>query len=234
MSEIAAFEASSGVRLAPPKRSLVVFASFLLAITIALGLAVTFGFGHLVERSLLKSIAFRQSVTNDALIEAARWVTWLGDAAQRSLVMVGFAAWLLWRKRPWAALVMVVIPPLAGAGSSILKEAFARARPDVVPHLDLVTNLSFPSGHATNGMATYLLAALLIAQVRRPLGLGLALSFAGAIGASRMLLGVHWPSDVLGGWIWGAGFALLGLWIVQKQEALSKSEAQPDPDVPAP
>ena len=233
MSETAAFEASSGVRLVSPKRSLVVFASFLLAITIALGLAVTFGFGLMVERSLLKSIAFRQNVTNDALIELARWVTWMGDASQRSLVMVVFAAWLMWRRRLWAALVMVVVPPLAGAGSSLLKEAFARARPDVVPHLDLVTNLSFPSGHATNGMATYLLAALLIAPARRSLALVLAFLFAGAIGASRMLLGVHWPSDVLGGWLWGAGFALLGLWMAEKREALSKGETKPDPDVPA-
>ena len=233
MSEIASVEPNSAVQTVRPDRSLAAFACLLLATTLALGLAVTFGFGHLAERSLLKSIAFRQNVTNDALIEVARWVTWMGDAAQRSLVMVVFAVWLLWRKRPWAALVMVVVPPLAGAGSSIMKEAFARARPDVVPHLDVVTNLSFPSGHATNGMATYLLAALLIAQARRPLALVMALSFAGAIGASRMVLGVHWPSDVLGGWLWGAGFALLGLWIVQTQETRSKGETKSDSDVPA-
>lgn len=232
MSEVTAFESGSAVQTVRPRASLIGFASLLLAITVALGLAVTLGFGHLAERSLLKSIALRQNVSSDLLIEAARWVTWVGDASQRSLVMVAFGVWLLWRKRPWAALVMVVIPPLAGAGSSILKEAFARARPDVVPHLDLVTNLSFPSGHATNGMATYLLAALLIARIRRPLALGFALSVAGAIGASRMLLGVHWPSDVLGGWLWGGGFALLGLWIVRKQEGGLKREANPDPDIP--
>ena len=90
MSELAAIEASSTVLVAPPKRSLIVFGSLLLAITIVMGLAVTFGVGQMVERSLLKSIAFRQNVSNDILIEAARWVTWLGDAAQRSLVMVGF------------------------------------------------------------------------------------------------------------------------------------------------
>ena len=233
MSEFATIEPSSAVLVAPPKRSLIVFASLLLAITIAMGLAVTFGFGHVVERSLLKAIAFRHNVTYDFLIEAARWITWFGDAAQRSLAMVVFAALLLWRKRPWAALVMVVVPPLAGVGSSILKEAFARARPDVVPHLDLVSNLSFPSGHATNAMATYLLAALLIGRVRRPLGLGLAFSVAAAIGVSRLLLGVHWPSDVMGGWLWGAGFALFGAWIVQKQESRSKGEANPDSDVTA-
>jgi undecaprenyl-diphosphatase len=227
VSELAPIEASSTVLVAPSKRTLVVFASLLLAITIAMGLAVTFGVGQMVERSLLKSIAFRQNVTNDILIEAARWVTWLGDAAQRSLVMVVFAAWLLWRKRAWAALVMVVVPPLAGVGSSILKEAFARARPDVVPHLDLVTNLSFPSGHATNAMATYLLAALLIAHTRRSLWTVAAVAVAGMIGASRMLLGVHWPSDVIGGWCWGAGIALFGVAIVQRLEARQIAKRTP-------
>lgn len=234
MSESVALDATTAVQPAQSKRPLASFACLLLATTLVLGLAVTFGFGHLAEQSLLKLIAFRQNVTSDILIEATGWVTWMGDASQRSLVMVVFAAVLLWRKRFWAALAMVVVPPLAGAGSSILKEAFARARPDVVPHLDIVSNLSFPSGHATNAMATYLLAAMLIARVRRRLGLGLALSVAGAIGASRLLLGVHWPSDVLGGWLWGAGFALFGLWLVQKQEVRSKGETQPDPDVTAP
>lgn len=233
MNDVDTLGATVAVLPSQRHRSLASLACLLLATTLALGLAVTFGFGHLAERSLLKSIAFRQNVTSDILIEATGWVTWMGDASQRSLVMVVFAVLLLWRKRLWAALVMVVVPPLAGAGSSLLKEAFARARPDVVPHLDIVTNLSFPSGHATNAMATYLLAALLLAQVRSRMGLGLALSVTGAIGASRLLLGVHWPSDVVGGWLWGAGFALLGLWIVQKQEARSKGEAQPDPDVPA-
>ena len=206
------------VEARPPGRSPVALALVLMALTLIVGLLVTFDIGRPDERSIIKALAFRENTTSDGLIVATQWVTWAGDAAQRTLAMVLFAGWLFWRKRPRAALVMLIAPPLAGATSSILKEIFARARPDVVPHLDVVTNLSFPSGHATNVMATYLLAALLVPQTRRPLWVMLALAVALAIGTSRILLGVHWPSDVFGGWFWGAGIALIGLTVARKLE----------------
>lgn len=198
-----------------------------MALAVALGLLATLKVGFPAERSALKAIAFREHVTSDLLIAMVQWVSWLGEPAQRSLAMVGFAGLLYWRKRPWAALVMVVAPPFAGATSSLLKEMFSRARPDLVPHLDTVTSLSFPSGHATNVMAIYLLAALLLAQARRPLWIGLALLMAAAIGTSRVVLGVHWPSDVLGGWCWGAGFALIGFRLARLKESDQKEKRSP-------
>ena len=201
---------------------------FLLALVIAQGLlVVTFGIGQQVDRRILKALAFRQNVTSEALIVAAQWITWGGAAAQRSFAMVVFACWLLWLRRPYPALLMVVAPPFAGATSSILKEAFGRARPDVVPHLDLVTNLSFPSGHATNVTATLLLASLLLGEQRRYFWIGTAILGAAAIGASRILLGVHWPSDVIGGWFWGAGIALLGLSISRRLETRQNANRTP-------
>ncbi|WP_219892667.1 phosphatase PAP2 family protein [Aquisediminimonas profunda] len=199
----------------------------LLVLALALGLLVSFGVGQQADRTILKALAFRQNVTSDVLIAAAQWVTWAGAAGQRTFAMVVCAGWLLWRKRPYPALVMLVAPPLAGATSSILKEAFGRARPDVVPHLDLVTNLSFPSGHATNVMATLLLASLLLAKKRRHAWVALALVGAAAIGASRVLLGVHWPSDVIGGWFWGAGIALLALSVTQRLEGRQNANLSP-------
>jgi undecaprenyl-diphosphatase len=80
----------------------------------------------------------------------------------------------------------------------------------VVPHLDTFGNLSFPSGHATNAMAILLLAALLLPARHRTLWITLAIAGGVAVGLSRNLLGVHWPSDVVAGWLWGAGFALTG------------------------
>lgn len=211
----------------PESRRTLVSALGLLTFALALGVLAALKAGLPIERAIVKAVALREHATPHIAISLVQWVSWIGEPAQRSLAMVGFAGLLYWRKRPWAALVMVVAPPFAGATSSFLKEIFSRARPDVVPHLDMVTSLSFPSGHATNAMAIYLLAALLLAWTRRPLWIGLALFVALAIGVSRVLLGVHWPSDVLGGWCWGAGFALIGFRLTQLKEGDQKAKRSP-------
>lgn len=183
----------------------------LMAATLLLGVAVVWlHAGAPLDADALRALALREGRVPGWLITLFQWVTWAGDASQRSLAMIAAAAWLLWQKRMRAGLVMLVFPSVAGATSSILKQLYARPRPDIVPHLDSFSNLSFPSGHATNAVAILLLAALLIPAHRRGLWIALALSGAATIGLSRALLGVHWPSDILGGWLWGAGFALTG------------------------
>lgn len=183
----------------------------LMAAALLIGLAVVwFGIGEPVEADALRAMALREGRSPDWLISLFQWVTWGGDASQRSIVMIAAGGWLLWKQRVRAALVMVIFPSVAGATSSILKQVYARARPDVVPHLDTFGNLSFPSGHATNAMAILLLAALLLPSRHRTLWIILAMAGGVTVGLSRNLLGVHWPSDVVAGWLWGAGFALTG------------------------
>ena len=183
----------------------------LMAATLLLGVAVVWlHVGAPLDADALRALALREGRAPGWLITLFQWVTWAGDASQRSLAMIAATAWLLWQKRMRAGLVMLVFPSVAGATSSILKQLYARPRPNIVPHLDSFSNLSFPSGHATNAVAILLLAALLIPARRRGLWIALALSGAVTIGLSRALLGVHWPSDILGGWLWGAGFALTG------------------------
>jgi undecaprenyl-diphosphatase len=183
----------------------------LMAAALLIGLAVVwFGIGGPLEADALRAIALREGRSPDWLIALFQRVTWMGDASQRSILMIAAGGWLLWTQRVRAALVMVTFPSVAGATSSILKQLYARARPDVVPHLDTFGNLSFPSGHATNAMAMLLLAALLLPSRHRTLWTTLAVAGGVAVGLSRNLLGVHWPSDVVAGWLWGAGFALTG------------------------
>ncbi len=197
---------------------LLLFALLAFALVIALGFAIEAGLTKDLDRAGLKALALRQGVSGDAAITSAQVITWLGDTARRSLAVVAAALWLWWNKRPRAALAMLVFPTLAGVSSSILKEAFARPRPEIVPHLDVVTNLSFPSGHATNAMAILLLAAMAMATKRRSSALAAAIGVSLLIGLSRLALGVHWPSDVIGGWLWGVGWALLGLWTIRTME----------------
>src|SRR4029450_10902713 len=93
--------------------------------------------------------------------------------------------------------------------SNLIKVAVERVRPDVPP-LHVVNGPSFPSGHATAAAATWAAVALVLGRgasprVRAALD-GVAVAIAVAVGCSRVLLGAHWTSDVLGGlilgWIW--------------------------------
>ncbi|HVL71456.1 MAG TPA: phosphatase PAP2 family protein [Beijerinckiaceae bacterium] len=125
------------------------------------------------------------------------------------LVAAGFL--LLARRTPHALLVVVSI----GGGMIVenaLKSRFDRPRPDLVAHLVEVQTASFPSGHALMSAVAYLtLGALLAAALpRRRLRiyvLSVAILLTLLIGASRVYLGVHWPSDVVAGWIVGAAWA---------------------------
>ena len=125
----------------------------------------------------------------------------------------GIAALVFLRRRAEAAWIAA---SLVGASllSTELKSVIHRPRPDVVPHLVWVDNASFPSGHAMISAATYLTIALMLAGIepRRAVRVAIVSFFSllvVLIGCSRVYLGVHWPSDVLGGWCFGTVWALL-------------------------
>lgn len=104
--------------------------------------------------------------------------------------------------------------------STVLKLVVARARPDVVPHLVDVSDLSFPSGHAMLSAVTYLTLGALLARTQeyratRLFVMGVGVFLAVIIGLSRIYLGVHYPTDVLAGWGAGCLWAL-ACWIVSK------------------
>lgn len=89
------------------------------------------------------------------------------------------------------------------------KLGIGRVRPEDNEHLVTVHSLSFPSGHSTNSMIVFLALAIVVAGVRhRKIAIILAVLASMAIGITRPMLGVHWPSDVLGGWSFGAAWVL--------------------------
>ena len=132
--------------------------------------------------------------------------SWIGDTVGRIAIIIAATALLLWRGRrsraQWLALVM--------AGGTLLnlglKQIFAAPRPDLLPHLDIVHSYSFPSGHAAGNMMLF--GALAMLAGRRG-GYVLAFMAIALIGVSRVWLGVHWPSDVLAGWVEGLGWLFL-------------------------
>lgn len=152
------------------------------------------------------------------LPEAVRDVTALGSASVLIFITAAVIIYLLITRRGAAALFVFLSVAGGQLLSSLLKLGIDRPRPDIVPHLTEVQTLSFPSGHAMLSAVTYLTLGALAARVAPSrtvkiylLGLGLLATF--LVGASRVYLGVHWPSDVLAGWCAGAAWAML-CWLV--------------------
>ena len=136
---------------------------------------------------------------------AARWLTELGGFAVLLPVTALGALWLLWR-RDWRNALLLVAVTLSGRLLvELQKEWTARLRPDANEHLVAAQSLAFPSGHAANATLVWLGLALLLPMPERarPFAIWGAVWLALAIGVSRVMLGVHWPSDVIAGWSFG-------------------------------
>jgi undecaprenyl-diphosphatase len=152
------------------------------------------------------------------LEEVARDITALGSISVLGLVTVGVAGYFAFTRSVREALLLLLA---IGGGVllvSLLKSGFDRPRPDLVPHATRVLTTSFPSGHAMMSAVTYLTLGALLARTQerrrvRIYFLTLAVLLTMLVGVSRVYLGVHWPSDVLAGWVAGASWAVL-CWIL--------------------
>ena len=144
---------------------------------------------------------------------AVRDLTALGGVAVVGLTTAAVVGFLLIDRKRHAALLVAAATLGGQALSLVLKESFGRPRPDVVPHLMAASTSSFPSGHSLTAAVTYLTLGTLMARLveRRSLKLyviGMALLVTALVGASRVYLGVHYPTDVLGGWAAGLAWAI--------------------------
>ncbi|NNG35230.1 phosphatase PAP2 family protein [Nakamurella aerolata] len=170
-------------------------------------------------------------------------ITTLGSTVSMTVLAVVVVLVLGWR-RSWGAAIFVAVVS-AGAGLIVFfgKRAVGRVRPPEAQRLVTETNASFPSGHALAATAV-IGACVLMAVVamrdraprwRAPL-IVLAAVFVASIGISRLYLGVHWATDVLGGWVTGAAWLLLcvtvrRLWRAwQQPTAQRRLAANPPPD----
>ena len=149
-------------------------------------------------------------------VEASKIVTQVGSAGVLLALAVATGALLWWKG---ARLGVVVAPLLAlaltASAVTVLKPLIHRARPPLPLHLVTEGEPSFPSGHSTDSTALFVTVGLLLAVVvfRRPLGRVLVVGVTGLaavlVGLSRLVLGVHWPTDVLVGWCLGGLTALV-------------------------
>jgi membrane-associated phospholipid phosphatase len=131
----------------------------------------------------------------------------------RFLVFLPVLVLLLRRRAWWTAAWLVTAIGLIGPLNTLLKHYFGRVRPHFAQGGARLDSLSYPSGHSS-GIATLVTVALVMAWPlmaargrHRALAAGIALTL--LVGLTRMWLGVHFLSDVLGGWALGVGWSLL-------------------------
>ena len=160
-------------------------------------------------------------------------VTKLGSFPFTAILLIGVVTLLLTnRRRVDAIIVALTVVPMASG--FLLKVLVDRARPDFFTIGSQPGTMSFPSGHSVFAVLFFGILIVLMEDlvesrlIRRTLQVGLGLLILG-VGASRVYLGVHWPSDVIGGYLFGA-MSLLGLiWLRSRLLAGPSTAAVPAP-----
>ena len=179
----------------------------LFALVVAWAVMLLFG-GMELDRGLLMVL---YAGDRPELRQGARILTELGGVAVLVPLTLAGAAWLAYQRRFRSAAVLLMLVFSGRIFVELQKIQTARIRPEEHEHLVAVQTMAFPSGHAANSTMVYLSLALLLTSSfpRRAVALWGAVWLALLIGASRAVLGVHWPSDVIAGWAFGLFWTLL-------------------------
>ena len=175
--------------------------------------------------------ALALATRSPAATVAADVITRLGSFPVVDVLAAGGAFLLWWRTRRFllpAALLITVVE--TGAIVFFAKQLVARSRPPVAELLGApALDGSFPSGHTTSGAVVWVLGALFLASTvtarwsRRVVVLA-GVGIAAAIGASRVYLGYHWSTDVLGGWLLAAAICATAIVFVDRISAAEQPE----------
>ena len=152
------------------------------------------------------------------------WVVALTNlgAAPVTLGATAIASLTLLRRAPAATLLLALTVLIERSLVDAFKDWIGRPRPSIgaigLPH-----SLAYPSAHAANSMTAFLAIALIAAPpaYRRPMLMG-AVVLSIAVGLSRIYLGVHWPSDVIGGWALGLLAVTIALAVGKRSGALDE------------
>lgn len=176
----------------------------------AIWLAMLLWGGGALDRSIYEAL---YAGHRPFLLSVARFFTALGEPTVLIAACTACALWLWYAGRGRLGLVLLFVAMIGRGLSEVQKYSVARVRPDLEAHLVLVKTSSFPSGHAASSMIFYLALALaLTARLRwHRVAVAGAILLSLLVGTSRVMLGVHWPSDVIGGWSFGMLWVLVAL-----------------------
>jgi undecaprenyl-diphosphatase len=155
----------------------------------------------------------------------------IGGPTVIALAVLAVVGFLLLQARYYSAIAIMLTAASGEVLNAVLKSVFMRPRPDVVPHLRTAFETSFPSGHAMQSAIIYLtLGAMLMRLSERRLTkiycCTVAMLATFLVGLSRVYLGVHYPTDVLAGWIVGLMWASICWLMVQHYEVRAGLKAE--------
>lgn len=190
----------------PSRRTAVVVAMACTGVVALLGLAVTLDWAPLLRLdAAIARPVHGAAVRSPWAVEASRFLETIGRFRVSFWVAAAVVLVLLVLRRWRLAVGLALLAALAPLVTDWIKVVVGRARPVWVDPLGAEPTYSFPSGHATGGLAVYAGCGIALALVLRDRRWAWVLALAStalglAIGVSRVVLGVHWPSDVVGGW----------------------------------
>lgn len=187
---------------------------FFLAVASEVGEGETRHVDERIIRALRDSLDPADPIGPPWLEGAVRDLTALGSNVVLLIFTSAVAVFLAVRRQSHALALVVVSTGGGFILAQALKLVFSRPRPDLVPHLAVVSSSSFPSGHSMFSAVVYLTLGALLSQLveERALKayfLGVACFLTFVVGLSRVYLGVHYPTDVLAGWSAGLAWALV-------------------------
>ena len=166
------------------------------------------------------------------LAEAVRDITALGGVVLRIMFTIAAVVALIYLRLRREALVLVGTLLSGLLVELAMKQLVGRPRPQIVPHLMEAGGMSFPSGHSFNASLGFIAVALAFATFSRVRSvrwtiIGAAVLASMLVAWSRVWLGVHFPTDVIAGWLGGAGWAFLGEALLQRPAQAVAHTASP-------
>jgi undecaprenyl-diphosphatase len=191
----------------------------------------TLAFDTKILRALRSPDDPRRPIGPDWIASSLVDLTALGSPTVLALVVLGVVGFLLLQRRNHTAIAVALTCFSGEFVDNAMKHAFNRPRPTVVPALREVWSTSFPSGHAMESAIVYLtLGAMLMRVADRPLTkiycLAVAVLLTAIVGVSRIWLGVHYPTDVLGGWMIGFVWASICWLATERVQARAGIDAE--------
>lgn len=150
----------------------------------------------------------------ELVFESVRDVTALGGVFLRNLFALAAVVALLFLKLRREAFLYAATVMTGWLANTGLKLLVGRERPQIVPHLTEAGGESFPSGHSFSAAVVWIGMAIAFAAISKRHSvrytiIGAAMLLSAGVAWSRVMLGVHFPSDVVAGWMGGAGWAFL-------------------------